>query len=215
MPTLLWMVVLLPQQCTSFLVSVCAACASTNCCSTTLFSSNFSMNIKSTNFVLGHVCAFACQCLLLMCKNSTSDVPIWSISWIIICANCIFSLYTFLFAHSEDDEECNDDHTTNNWIFSTPCSVLHNSSLISFFLNNSTSSSCLRLCSLFYVSFPFVIVCSFLIALSTLMFLWSLELQKFSQLLAINENNFQWLHLFFCPWASHLSHSFFYLLAVF
>jgi hypothetical protein len=44
---------------------------------------------------------------LIMGKKSTS------ISWIIIYANCIFSLYVFLSAHSKDDEECGGDYIAN------------------------------------------------------------------------------------------------------
>ncbi len=71
------------------------------------------------------------------------------------------------------------------------CFSLFNSSSTSILLNNSTSPSCLYLCALLYTSFSFVILCSFLIALSTLILLWILELQKHSHLLTTNENNFQ------------------------
>jgi hypothetical protein len=32
---------------------------------------------------------------------------------IIVCANCIFTLYVFLFAHFEDDDECGNCHNLN------------------------------------------------------------------------------------------------------
>jgi len=67
--------------------SFCTTCVSTKCCSTTLSSSDFSMNIGSTNVALGLVCYLAHQ-LFLLCKNSTTNV----LSWIIIYANCIFSI---------------------------------------------------------------------------------------------------------------------------
>jgi hypothetical protein len=34
-------------------------------------------------------------------------------SWIILCTNCIFSLYTFPSTHFEDDDECSDNLTAN------------------------------------------------------------------------------------------------------
>jgi hypothetical protein len=36
---------------------------------------------------------------LLLLKNSTADVPVVFISWIIICTNYIFSLYAFPSTH--------------------------------------------------------------------------------------------------------------------
>jgi hypothetical protein len=71
------------------------------------------MNTISINVTLGPVCALTRQRLLLLHKNSTIDVQVWFISWIIVCANCIFSLYVFLFAHFEGDEECDNKLTTN------------------------------------------------------------------------------------------------------
>ncbi len=73
--------------------------ASTKCCSTTSYSSNFSMNTKSTNVAPGFVRSLTRQCLLLLLKNSTADVPVVFISWIIICTNYIFSLYAFPSTH--------------------------------------------------------------------------------------------------------------------
>jgi hypothetical protein len=71
---------------------------------------------------------------LHLCKNSISDVLVLYISWIIIYANCIFSLYTLPSSHFEDDGECGGDLTTNGWIFNTPSHyVLFNSYSIFFF----------------------------------------------------------------------------------
>ncbi len=58
----------------SSLTSVCAIYASTKCYSTTLSSSNFSMNIGSTNVIPSLVYFLARQPLLLMHKNSTANV---------------------------------------------------------------------------------------------------------------------------------------------
>jgi hypothetical protein len=83
-------------------------------------------------------------------------------------------------------------------MFSIPThSIIFNSFFASFFLNNSVSSSCFHLCSFFYTSFSFAILCNFSIMLSTFMLLWILEIRKHIQLLVTNENNFQQLyHLF-------------------
>jgi hypothetical protein len=104
----------------SSLVSFCIIHASTKCCSIASISSDSSMNIGSIDVTHGHVCSLTHQRLLLLCKNSIANVPIVSMSWIIICANYIFSLYAFPYAHSEDDDECGDDLTANNWIFNMP-----------------------------------------------------------------------------------------------
>jgi hypothetical protein len=104
----------------SSLVSFCIIHASTKCCSIASISSDSSMNIGSIDVTHGHVCSLTHQHLLLLCKNSIANVPIVSMSWIIICANYIFSLYAFPYAHSEDDDECGDDLTANNWIFNKP-----------------------------------------------------------------------------------------------
>jgi len=94
-------------------VSFCAICASTKCCSTTLSSSDSSMYTKSIDVIHGPIYSLACHYLLFLCKNSITNVLVVFISWIIICTNFIFSLYTFLFAHFEDDDECGDDLTAN------------------------------------------------------------------------------------------------------
>jgi hypothetical protein len=54
--------------------------ASTKCCSTTSSFFDSSMNTGSTNVAPGHVCFFAHQHRLLMCKNSIVVVPIVSMS---------------------------------------------------------------------------------------------------------------------------------------
>jgi hypothetical protein len=97
----------------SSLVSFCAINVSTKCYSTSLSSFDYSINTESIDVALSLVYSLAHQCLLLLHKNSTTNVLVVSISWIIICTNYIFSLYTFPFAHSEDDDECDGDLTTN------------------------------------------------------------------------------------------------------
>jgi hypothetical protein len=84
----------------SSLASIFILYASTNFYSTTLSSSNYSMNIGSINVAPGLIYAFACQCFLLLHKNSTANVPVWSISWIIvyeiISFHCMFFLLHIL-----------------------------------------------------------------------------------------------------------------------
>ncbi len=60
----------------SSLASFCTICASTKCCSTTSSFFDSSMNTGSTNVTPGLVYSLACQCHLLLCKNSIMDVPI-------------------------------------------------------------------------------------------------------------------------------------------
>ncbi len=128
---------------------------STKWCSSTSSSSDSSMHTISTNVVPSLVYSFAHQRLLLLRKKSTTYVLIIFMFWIIICANCIFSLYAFLFAHFENDDECNDNLIANDRIFNTPSlSTLLNSSFTSILLNNSNSSSYLCLYSFFCVFFP-------------------------------------------------------------
>jgi len=74
------------DSCSSFakmfssLVSLCTICASTKCCSSTLSSSYSSMHIKFTDVALDHVYFLAHQHHLLLHKNSTTNVPIVSMS---------------------------------------------------------------------------------------------------------------------------------------
>jgi hypothetical protein len=49
---------------------------------------------------------------LLLFKNSNINVLVVSMSWIIVCTNCIFTLYVFPSTHSKDDE-CGGDLTAN------------------------------------------------------------------------------------------------------
>jgi hypothetical protein len=172
--------------------SVYPVYASTKLYSTTSSSSNSSMNIGSIDVALGPIYFLARQLLLLMRKNSTIDVQVLYVTWIIICANYIFSLYAFPFTHSEDDDECSGDLTDNGWIFNTPSFfVIPNYSYTFVLLNNSTSSSYLRLCSLLCVSFSFVILYNFSIALFAFMLLRTLELWKRTQLPTTNTNYFR------------------------
>jgi hypothetical protein len=94
-------------------LSFCIVCASTKWCSSASFSSDSSRHTRSIDVVPSHVYSLACQRCLLLRKNSTSNVPIVSMSWIIVYVNCIFTLYAFLSAHSKDDE-WDDDLTTNS-----------------------------------------------------------------------------------------------------
>jgi hypothetical protein len=67
------------------------------------------MHIRSIDVVPSLVYPLTRQCHIFLCKNSTADVPVVSMSWIIVCTNYIFTLYAFPFAHSEDDDECDGD----------------------------------------------------------------------------------------------------------
>jgi len=183
----------------SSLASFCIICASTKWCSLVSSSSDFSMHTGSINVALGPICSLACQCHMLLRKNSTIDVLVISMSWIIVYANCIFSLYAFPSTHSKHDE-CDNNLTTNSWIFNIFfLSALFNSSSTSIHFNNYASSSRLCLCSLLWSSFSLAICCSFSIALFAFILLRTLKLQKCAQLQAINANYFQWLPSFFCP----------------
>jgi hypothetical protein len=156
------------------------------------------MNTKSIDVAPSPICFLARQLLLLLHKNSTVNVLILYILWIIVYANCIFSLYAFPSTHFKDDDEYDDNLTINDWIFNMPSlSTLFNYSSTSIFLNNYASSSCLYLCSLLCASFTFVIFCSFSITISAFMLMWILELWKHAQLLAIIANYFWWLPHFF------------------
>ncbi len=186
------------DNCSSFtttfssLTSFCIDYASTKCCSSISFSFDSLMHTRSTNVAFGHVCLFARQHHLLLSINSIADVLIVSLSWIIVYTNCIFSLYDFLSANFEDDDECGGNFTTNGWIFNTPSlSCLFNSSFTFVLLNNSTSSSCIHLCSLLCASFSFAIRYSFSIALSTLILMWTPKLKKCAQIPETNTNCFQ------------------------
>jgi len=173
------------DNCSSFttrsssLASFCIICALTKCYSSISSSFDSSMHTKSTNVALSHVYSLTHQCHLLLCKKSNLDVSIVFMFWIIVCENCIFSLYTFPYAHSKDDDECGGNLIANGRIFNIPSlSTFLNSSSISIFLNNSTSSSYLRMCSFLYTSFSLAIRCSFSITLSTFILLWTPNLQK-------------------------------------
>ncbi len=98
----------------SSLVSFCIIYASTKWCSLASSSFDFSMHTGSIDVALGHVYFLTRQHHLLLHKNSTVDVPIVFMSWIIICANNIFTLYTFPSTHSKDDDECGNNLTTND-----------------------------------------------------------------------------------------------------
>ncbi len=165
--------------------------ASTIDCSPTSSSSNFSMHTRSIDVILGLVYFLTRSYCLLLRKNSTANVLIVFMFWIIICTNCISSLYIFPSAHYEDDHECVSDLIANGWTFNTPSlSTIFNSFSTSILFNNFASSSYLCLCSFLYTSFSLVICCNFSIALSTLILLWTPKLRKCTQLLATNINYF-------------------------
>ncbi len=181
----------------SSLVSFCTVCASTKWCSSASFSSNSWMHTRSINVALGPICSLTHRCHLLLHKNSTTNVLVVSMSWIIVYSNYIFSLYAFPSTHSEDDDECGGDLTTNVWIFNTPLSIFRNSSSTSIFFNNSASSSYLHLCSFLCASFSLAIHYNFSNAFSTLITLWTPKLQKCTQLPTTNVNCFCRLPCFF------------------
>ncbi len=168
----LWLVVLsttlLWTTTFSSLASFYTIYASTKCCFSALSSYDFSMHFGSINVARGPIYSLACQCCLLLCKNSITDVSIMSQLWIIVYTNCISSLYAFPSTHFKDDDECDNELIVNGWIFNTPFCVILNSSSTYFLFNNSTSSSNLCLCSLLCTSFSLTVHCSFSIALSTL-----------------------------------------------
>jgi hypothetical protein len=64
----------------SSFVSFYVVCSYTKCCSIASSSFDSSMNIGSIDVILGHVCFLTHQLLLLLCKNSTTNVPILYIS---------------------------------------------------------------------------------------------------------------------------------------
>ncbi len=133
----------------SSLLSFCIICAPTKWCSLVSSSFDSSMDTGSIDVILGLVGFLACQCRLLLRKNSTTYVPVISMSWIVVFANCIFSLYAFLSTHSKNDDECGDNFTTKCKIFNISflCAFLNSFSIYVRF-NNYASSSCLCLCSL-------------------------------------------------------------------
>ncbi len=135
------------DSCSSFvvmissLVSFCIVCASTKCCSSTSSSSKFSMHTGSTEAVFGFICSLTRQCCQFLRKNSTLDVPVVSTSWIIVYANCIFSLYAFPSTHFKEYDECGNNLIANGCIFNIPFFVLFNSSSTFILLNSFASSS--------------------------------------------------------------------------
>jgi hypothetical protein len=86
------------DSCSSFattfssLASFSIIYASTKWCSSTLSSFDSSMHTISTNVALGLVYSFTCQCLLLFYKNSTTNVLIIYLFWI-ICILCFLIIH--------------------------------------------------------------------------------------------------------------------------
>jgi hypothetical protein len=95
-------------------MSFCTTYVSTDRCSTPSPPSNFAMFTGSTNVAFGPTCTLEFQPLLCLCKNSTADVLVLHIFWIIVYANCIFSLYTLPFSHFKDDGECGNNLTADS-----------------------------------------------------------------------------------------------------
>ncbi len=124
----------LTSNTSSSFVFFCIAYASIDRYSTPSSSSNFSMFTTSINVAFGLACSLEFQQPLLhMHKNSTTYVSNLYISWIIVCKNCIFSLYVLTSSHFENDGECNNDLIANGWMFNIPtCFTLLNYSFASF-----------------------------------------------------------------------------------
>jgi len=193
----------------SSLVSFSIVCSSTKCCSTPSSSSDSSMNTGSIDVALSRIYSFGHQHLLLLWKNSTIDVLVVFISWIIVYANCVFSLYAFLFTHSNHDNECGGKLKANGWIFNTPSlSSILNSFSTFVLLNNFASSSCFCLCSFLYVSFSLVIFCNFSIAFFIVMLLWTTKFRKCAQPLATNTTCFRQYPFFGLKHPTHRIHFF-------
>jgi hypothetical protein len=168
----------------SSLASFYIVCYSRKCYSIASFSSDSSMNTNFINVAFGLIYTLAHQLLLLMCKNSTINVPVLYMLCIIICTNCIFSFYIFPSAHSKDDDEFNDDLKTNDWIFNTPSrSTILNSSSTFVPLNNFVSSCYLCVCLVLYIFFSFLF---FIVFQSHFLHSCCCELQNFE-----NTYNFQ------------------------
>ncbi len=131
-------------------------------------------------------------------------------SWFIVNTNYIFWLHAYPFSHSKDDDECSNNLITNGWIFSMPSLyALLNSSFTFVLPNNSASSSCLHMCSLLCASFSLVILYNFSMAVSALILVWTPKLwnaHNFQQ----TQITFDGYPIFFHPWTSCSSHSFFY-----
>jgi hypothetical protein len=72
----MWIDVLSPQQCLPPLRTFVVFVLPQKCYSTTSSSSDFSMNIESTNVALGLVYSLARQHLLFLRKNSITNVPV-------------------------------------------------------------------------------------------------------------------------------------------
>ncbi len=146
------------------------AYALTNCYSTPSSSSNSSMYTKSTYVAHGPAYSLKLQPLLRMCKTQLQ------MFWICIyldlsCAQIASSHCTLCLLHTLKMMVS----MTTTLPPSAKCSTFQhsllflNSSFASFFPNSLTSSSCLHMCSLFCVSFSFVILYNFSIAFFALM----------------------------------------------
>ncbi len=165
----------------SSLASFYIVCASTKWWSSASSSFNSSIHTGSIDVVLGLVCFLACQRRLLMHKTQLQMLQLC------LCLKLSFmqtisSHYAFPSTHSKDFIECGDNLTTNGWIFNIPLSTLLNSFLTFVLLNNSSSSSCLHMCSLICASFSLTIRYSFSITPFALILMWTPKFQKRAQL---------------------------------
>jgi hypothetical protein len=195
----------------SSFTSICAICASTKCYSTTSSSSYSSMNTKSIDVAFGPICSLAHQCFILVHKNSTLDVPIISMSWIITYTNNIFSLYAFPFAHSKDDDECNGNLIANGWIFNTPSFC---SSQFLFYFYSSQQFRFLLLPMFVLIAMCFFFPYYFLQFFNRTFYTNVTMNFRFLKTLTTSSNKCKLpstITLFFHPWTSHSSHSFFYM----
>ncbi len=170
------------------------------------------MHTRSTNVAPSPICFLACQHHLLLHKNSTVDVPVIFMFWIIICANCIFSLYAFPSTHFEDDDECGGNLTTNGWIFNIHF-FLFFSILLLFILFLTISVLPPTFICAHPFEFPFP---SLFIVIFQLHFLHSYccELQNFENTQNFQQQtqiDFENYPIFFIFWTSCMSHSFFHL----
>jgi hypothetical protein len=195
--------------------SFCATCSFIDCCSTPFSSSNSWMHIRSNGVAPRPTCLLELQPLLLFHRNSTANVPKLYMSWIMECANCIFSWYFFPSSHSKNEDECNNDFTANNWIFSTltlsPFStffLLFNfltllfPPLVYVYVHFSMLPSPLLLSTIFQLRFPHSCFCK----------LQNFKKTHFLQQMKTTHDDY-FVH--FHPSTSHPPHLFFGLLIVF
>jgi hypothetical protein len=199
----------------SSLTSFYTIYTSTKFCSTPLSSSNSSKSTRSIDVALGLIYSFAHQCCLLLPKNSTKNVPIVSMSWIIVYINYISPYMPSLLQIPK---------MMMNVATTLQPTTKYSTHLLFVFFSTP-------LLVLFFSTIPlpphvFICIHSYVLPFPLLFFIvfqWlylhscCCELQNFE-----NMYNFQQQtqftfdgYFFFCPWTFHLSHSFFYLPTIF